>query len=107
MKTFYLNPNFSSKNLNISSKIPNKRIVKTNFKNNEPPISNFIPVACKDCVYSVNTPPNSDNMVCTLFRYQFAPITYDYAHYVETQICRLDDKLCGPDGTYFKMIKLK
>ena len=85
----------------------NKRTIKTNFKNNTP-ISNFItpPPACKDCVYSVNNPPNSDNMVCTLFRYQFAPITYDYTHYVETQICRLDDKLCGPDGTYFKTIKL-
>ena len=100
MKTFYLNLN------NFSLKNPNKRVVKTQYKNDPPPLLYHVSLpACKDCMYSVNNPPNSDLMVCTLFKYRFAPITYDYTHYVETQICRLDEDLCGSDGRYFKKIK--
>jgi hypothetical protein len=91
MKTFSLNLNKYY-----------KRIIKTDNSNK----SCYVPPACKDCVYSVNHPPNTDYMVCTLFKYKFAPITYDYTHYVETQICRLDKDLCGPDGSFFKMIKI-
>jgi len=52
---------------------------------------------CKDCRYN-------ENNTCKLFKLltvsSVRHINFDY--YADTDVCRDDPDLCGPDGIYFK-----
>jgi len=70
---------------------------------------------CKDCKYSFQ---ENNYSVCRLFKYPLCSSEdYDvitdfknyfesndnhFHYYIETNACRSDETLCGPDGEYFK-----
>ena len=55
---------------------------------------------CKKCRYF-------DKGECKLFKYQVSTVddkkTFDF--YVDAEMCRRDEELCGNDGKYFKLKK--
>ena len=58
---------------------------------------------CKDCKYLIKSQDN-ETTFCKKFRYSFAPLHNDVGYYIDTDLCRIDSSLCGPNATYFSKI---
>ena len=56
---------------------------------------------CKNCKYNEqfgNTP------VCTKFKYSSVKLeNKEFNYYIDSETCREDINLCGPDGLYFEL----
>ncbi len=72
------------------------------FKISSTPISTkFFPPSCKDCKYNLLI--NNQESICRLFCYSTVLSTPNsFKFYVDSEECRRDPGLCGPDARYFK-----
>jgi len=72
-----------------------KRVVKKNLTATVPD--------CQNCKYSIK---ENNILVCRLFKYSTVMLSdkKEFHYYMDTDSCRSDRDLCGPDGEYFKSL---
>jgi len=73
------------------------KVVKNPLSN----ISKRIPPKCENCLYVMK---ENNIPVCRLFKYYTVTLSdkNNFHYYMDTNTCRFDKDLCGPDAEYFK-----